>query len=282
MATSTLGVYSDGSQRILFTKLNKIDLSNLDASITVTDTTASNNGQSFIDFVRNRNNTSAWLTTGSNDAANTQLDIDTIDERDINRIIIVGHNLKAYTIQFFNGTIFTDFSTVIAETNDLEDTTAFTFDLVSTAKIRIIITGTKVADADKIIKQLYITEDIGQLQGWPIIRNAKHTTNKRIGRMLSGKINSIESVGGFACDLRVSNYNIDADLTIIEKIYFGKRGVQVWLCGGNEDQFSHKRIGYRKEDIFLMRVTNDYQDDWVSGVYKNGIKILMKLAESIN
>ena len=60
---------------IIIWERNKIDLTNPNVVITVTDATADNDGQDFVDLMRNRRNDSGWATTQSNDAANTQLDI---------------------------------------------------------------------------------------------------------------------------------------------------------------------------------------------------------------
>lgn len=270
--------------QIRFFNKNKIDLDNPNVTITVTDATATNDGQDFVDFMRNRNNTSAWLTTGSNDAANTELLVEMVDEREISEILLICHNLKAYTIQYWNGSIYTDFSTPIAETVNAELTNHHTFTKVSTSRIKIVITGTQVADADKQIKQLIFTDEVasGQLEGWPVIKKPRHSKNKRITSMLSGKVNVVESVGSFGMDLSVRNWNIDSDMELVEEIYFGNRGVLVWLSGGDQTQFSRAHIGYRKEDIFLMRATNDYTPEFRSGIYSTGVKITMKLRESIN
>ncbi|MCB0421147.1 MAG: hypothetical protein KDD61_09125 [Bdellovibrionales bacterium] len=272
------------ASQVMFFNKNKIDLDNPNASITVTDGTATNTGQSFVDYVRNRNNTSAWLTTGSNDAANTQLDIDMIDERDISDIFLIGHNFKAFTIKYWNGSSYVDFSTAISETTNAVDFNHYSFTEVATSKIRIIITGTQAVDDDKVLKQLIFTNKVltGQLTGWPEIKNTRHSTNKKISTMLSGKISVVESIGSFECNLSVKNWSSDADLSIVEEIYFGKRAVLVWLSGGDEAQFSSSRIGYRKEDIYLMRAIDDYRPDFVSGLYVSGLKIDLRLKEAIS
>jgi len=272
------------AQQIRFFNKNKIDLSNDIPSITITDAVATDTGQDFVDFMRNRNNTSAWLTTGSTDAANTEVLIDMVDDREISEIIIIGHNLKAFTIQYWDGGAYVDFSTAISETINADSTTHFSFTKVSTSLIKIIITGTQVVDADKQIKQLVLTDLLasGQLDGWPIIKRPRHSTNKKTNTMLSGKANVIESVGGFSMDLNVRNWNIDQDIDIVEEIYLGKRGVLVWLGGGDENQFSRAHIGYRKEDLYLMRAVNDYTPEFSGGIYNNGLKQSIKMRESIN
>lgn len=269
------------AEQIYFFKKNYIDLTFDGVTITVTDTVASNKGQDFVDYIRNRKNSSAWLTTGSTDAANTTLEVDWGSSKELNSIILIGHNFKAFTVQYWTGVAWADFSTAIAETTNTAETNYYSFDSVNTTKIQIIITGTQVADADKILKQLIATDEIGQLNGWPVIKRPTASTNKSISRSLSGKVYVAEGIGAFSCQLTVENWNNDADLTIIETVYEAGEGVHVWLCGGDEDQFSSKRVGYRLEDLYFMRPTDEYRPEFFRGLYQTGIKFQMKLEEAI-
>lgn len=270
------------AKQIRFFKKNIIDLSNDLGSITVTDAVAANSGQDIIDFVRNRNNVSAWVTTDSTDAANTQLDVEFGVGRDLSDIILVKHNWKAFTIKYWDGSAYQDFSTAIAQTNNTDETTHFHFTAVETTRIRIIITAAQTLNADKELYQLICSEQIGLLNGWPIIKNPSHDRNKKISKMLSGKINMIESTGSFACDLEVTNWKDQSDLSVVENIYFRREGVLLWLCGGDEDQFAMELSGYRLEDIFLVRPTNSYEPEWAKGIYTSGVKIKIALQEAIN
>jgi len=269
-----------GSQIKFFTK-NIIDIGNINASIFVTDTVATNNGQTFVDYVRNRNNWSAWATTGSTDAANTQLDIYFGDSREISSIILILHNFKNYTIQYWNGISFQNFSTSISITNNTLETTSHEFTQVTTNQIRLIVTATMIANDDKFLRQLICIDKIGtgQLEAWPNIKNPTASLNKQSSKMISGKSNIIETSGYFQASLNLSYWKSANDLDMLERIFFRREGVLVWLCGGDETQFSSKRIGYRLQDIYLVRPTNEYEPEWNTSVYTNGLNIRMDLVE---
>lgn len=271
------------SGQITFFEKNIIDLDNDNVTITVTDAVADDSGQDFVNLVRNRNLTSAWFTTGSTDAANTQIDFNWGEATGITELIFIRHNWKAFTIQYWDGANFVDFSTPIAETANDDSTSRFSFTEVQTDQIRVIITEAQVVDADKQLFQAIVTNKIltGALNGWPVIRSPRHSTNKVVTPMLSGKRNVIESLGFFSCQLSVESWRDDEDLTLIERIYFGRSPVLLWLSGGDEDQFSTKRIGYRNEDLYLVRPTDDYTPEYLKGLYKSGLKISMKLEEVI-
>jgi hypothetical protein len=273
------------AQQIRFFKRNEVDYLNVNAVITVTDNTATNDGSAFINYLRNRNNTSAWLTTGSNDAANTTLIFQFGGEKEIDSILMVLHNFKAFTIQYWDGSSYRDFSTPINETTNTDDNSFYSFTQVSTSQLKLIITGTITADADKSMRQFIATNSlvtgIGQLTGWPMIKKPEHSTEKKVSRMLSGKINVVETIGAFKCALAVDSWSIADDLRIVEEIYFGRRGVLVWPGGGDEEQFKAITVGYRKEDIYFMRSTNEYTPELAKSLYSAGYKLKLNLEEAI-
>jgi len=272
------------SGQITFFNKSLIDIDQGNITITVTDAVATNNGTDFVNYMRNRKNDSGWITTGSTDAANTTLDVDFTDEIDFTDILLVSHNLGAYTIQYWDGSAYQDFSTAITETTNTETTNHYNFTSVESSKLKIIITGAQTVDADKVIRQLIVTRRIGdgQLEGWPIIKKPTLSTNRKSNKMLSGKISQVESIESFSCQLTVAVWSSDDDMDIVEGIYFKHQGVLLWLCGGDESQFKNERINYRKEDIYLVRPVNEYSNEYYKGVYSNGQKITLELQESVN
>lgn len=269
------------AQQIKWYKKNFADIDNDNTTITITDATATDNGQAYVDFMRNRKNTSGWRTTGSNDAANSQIDVDLGDSYDVDRILIVGHNLKAFTVQYWDGASFADFSTAVNETTNTKTTNEFSFTSVSTDQIRIVITGTQTVDADKVIKQLIITESLGQFEGWPQIRKPRSSKNKRTTKLLSGKSLVTRQVGFFSCQLSVNNWLSANDVSILESIYFSLDGVLMWINAGDDDQFARNHIGYRSEDIYLVSPTDEYTPEFFDYYYRTGIKVTMKLEEVV-
>lgn len=270
------------AQQIKFFKQNKVDLVSPNIDITVTDSTALSTGDAIADRVRNRSNRSAWRTTGSTDAGTTTLTVSMGDALFIDRLVLVKHNFKSFTVKYWNGLIYQDFSTPINETTNTLETNYYEFDNVAASKIQIIINGTQTADEDKYLYQLLVTEQEGQLDAWPEIKKPTHVRNVKKTTMLSGKTNLLESVGRFSCQLSVGYWKDEDDLVLVEKLYLGRRPMLVWLCGGDEDQFGSVRAGYRLEDFYLMRPTNDYIPEWVNYVYTTGLKLDIKLDEVVD
>lgn len=275
-------------QQIRVFEKNIIDIDSSDVIISVTDSVAIDRGQDVVNTIRNRKNDSAWVTTGSTDAANTTIEVDWVTGRDVTNIILVKHNFKTYTIKYWDGDSWEDFSTPINVSDsmiaNIDDTTIHQFNKIEISKIQIVIYATKEVDHDKRLFQLIVTEGIGtgQLNGWPIIENPMVSSNKKVAPMLSGKVSVTDSLGFFSFQLKVASWRDDHDLSIVESVYFKRRGVLIWLSGGDEDQFSSKRIGYRKEDFYLVRPVNEYSPEWRDGYYWSGLNINVNFVEAID
>lgn len=264
-------------------KKNILDLDNENVTITATDDEASNAGQSFVAQLRNRNNITGWGTTGSSDTATTVLDINWIDARDVETIILIGHNFKDYTIQRWNGSAFEDFDTPISVSNSTDFVTEHEVPLQQISRIRITITAAQVADADKKMRQLIVTSKLGagQFQGWPEVRKYEFNQKRRGTITLSGKYHLREQVGGNEYDLRFEVWPYDNDFQMIEKMFFeSPQGFLFWPSGGDEAQFKYSRVGYRKQDIHLMKPSSEYSPVYEKN-YTNGVRMILKLVEVI-
>jgi hypothetical protein len=261
--------------QILFFEKNKADFSY--GSVTA----SASEGNEFAPNVLNRNNTTAWLTTGSLDANETTLTINLGDPKSISDIILIKHNFKAFTIRWWDGDQFQDFNTPINETENVLESNYFEVSAVETTQIQVTIFGTQIPDSDKHLFQLILTEKIGRLEGWPAISKPVLSKNRKQTEMLSGKTNIFENVGNFSCILQFKRFSSDADLSLIEELHSRIEGFLFWPCGGNENQFRTVRQGYRMQDIFLMRPSDEYSPEYDSGFYKGTISQDLKLEEVI-
>jgi hypothetical protein len=261
---------------------NHIDLDRPNPVLSVTDLTALNSGEAYLKFLRNRNNNSGWNTSGSNDAANTELLIELKDWLKVDMIMLVIHNFKNFKVEYYDSGA-ADFVEIQNFVNNANKTTLLDNLNLITNAIKITVFGTFVADEDKTMRQLIITENFitGSFEGWPQIKKPVASTNRKKSKMLSGRSRIIETRGFFSATLDVKFLVIDNDLTIIENLYFHREGVLMLLSGGNEQQFRTNRIGYRNEDIVLVRPTNELELPYTNGVYNNGIKITMNLEEVV-
>lgn len=262
--------------QIRFFRKNAADI---DASgVTVT----ASQGDDVADLALNRTTLSGWMTTGSVDADNTTFQIDWDSEQLIDSILLVHHNFKNYTLQYWNGSAWTDFSTTVAVTNNTDGTTFHEFTEVSTTKLLLTVTGTQTANEDKYLGMFIATTALGQFAGWPQIKKPLVSRNRQVTQMLSGKRSIHEGVGNFACTLSVQLTTDTADLALVETLYDENEGFHVWLCGGSESQFSAPRKPYRLRDVFLMKCADELEPELHKGIYVAGMKIDMQLTEVVD
>lgn len=267
------------SQQIRFFQLPFSDITNENCTVTIVDTVAEDSGQLIADFMRNRNLTSAWLTTGSNDSANTEIIFDFSDSHRVDSVFLVDHNLKDFGVYWFDGFVWILVDDVIGNTSA---TTEHRIGFDGVKKVKVIAYKTMVANDDKRITRFLAMEQIGQLNGWPEISGAQHDLGQKLNKMLSGKYSVSESVGSFSFDLSLDLENDQADIDIYEQILFlYRRGVIVYLCGGDEDQFAVKALGYRASDFYYMRPERDYKPDFYKSLYSTGIKLKISFVEVV-
>lgn len=265
-------------KQVAFFRKNKLDFAYEDVTIEASE------APDFIGYIRDRKNTTGWMTTGSVDANNTTITADVSESKDFTDIILSGHNFKSYTLQHWDDTTsgWTDFSPAINEHANPGGTSRHSFAKVETNKIQLIIRETVLPNDEKVLRQFIATELIAQLNAWPIIKDAVSSRNRVKSVMLSGKRSIRENVGGFSCKLEVQVWRDPADLAAVEELYFANESFLVWLCGGDEAQFSSPRIGYRLEDIYLMKCENEYEPEWYHGLYTSGLNLKISLAEVVD
>lgn len=269
------------SSQILFLRKNHIDLDRSNPTITITDAVATNTGQSSVDFLRNRNNASAWLTTDSTDAANTEMLISFGgDLLDVDFIELIQHSFKDYLVEWQDvSDVWATYVNVVSNTDSTTIHQKIT--PVNAKAIRITITAMQTLDEDKSLNQLIITEKKYQFVGWPMIKKPVHSKSRKNNKMLSGKINVVDTRGAFTCELEIKLTGEENDLEMHEDIYEQREGLLLLISGDDEAQFRTQRKGYRNRDIVLVKAVDEYTNPYLNGVYVNGIKIKIKLAETV-
>lgn len=273
------------SEQIRFLELPVSDISNENFDIEITDSVAVDDGNDIRIFMRNRNLTSSWITTGSDDTANTKIECLVSDSAAISDIFIVRHNFKDFDIDYWNGVAWTP---VVSVTNNTKDFYHFDFSgsaldpFVNTTKVRIVIYGTIVPDEDKSVARLMLTSKVesGQLESWPKIV-PEHGLIQKATEMLSGKFFMTESLGAFKCKLAWKGVHTQGDVDILRRIYMGRKAVMIWISGGDDTQFRFDDIGYRNEDMYIMKPKKDYKNPYYKGLYKAVMTQTMDLIEVV-
>ena len=261
-------------------------------SSNVTITSSSGDASSLRAIDKNR--LTYWRSVNSDDTITETITIVWTTAQALDRLLLVDHNWKEYTVKYWNGASYVDFSSVvgldgslgsISETTFAEQTSYYEFAGVSTTQVQITVSKTQVADAEKYINQIILTEEIGTLSGYPDI-SGKFTRNARERKMLSGKILSLKSEESYNLRLKFQNYpsSLGADINIMDSLYDSEDPFCVWLCGGRRgtSYFRHALKGFRLKDIFQMQVTKAINPDYTSNVYINPLNCTYDLDEAVD
>lgn len=240
--------------------------------------TASNN-QSSVRNIIDRSNRTAYGTVDTVGAETIEINFG--DVQTIDHIMLLGHNMKTFSIQQWDDVneIWTALSPAINVTVTDQPNHIYEITPTQTSKLLLSFNGAQVLFDEVYLTQFIATEKIGRLNGWPVIKKPVLSRNLNERKSLSGKAFIQQNVGFYSASLTVENWSDSQDLALVEELFSASEGFLFWPCGGVESQFSSVRRGYRVGDIYLMRCRNEFSPEWFRGFYKSGMKIQMDLVE---
>lgn len=224
-----------------------------------------------------------WRSVGSSDATTETLTI-TFGSSSISRILLLDHNWKNYTVQYWNGSAWTHFASVvgldgsksnITETAFADDSSYYEFTPVTTTRIKITINTTQTANAEKYLATVMVTNEIGTFSGYPKIETPTFSRNPRTSQMLSGRKKIVKQISVFSVTLTFKNYPVlgyGADSDLMFSLFDRETPFYVWLCGGKRgsNYFSYSEPGWRLKDCYRVQTDTDITSEWTDNLYKSG------------
>lgn len=259
-------------------------------------TIAATTGTDSAIYAIDRNAVTYWRSAGSNDATTETITVNFSSIQTFNRIFLADINFKAFDIMYDSGGTWVNFANVIGIDGAKADTTEtvfnyntayYEFTQVSTLKIRIRVTTTQVANDEKFLSQIIVTNELGTFKGYPEIDALDLDRNARAVKTLSGRfsVQKGDETIGFRFKFKSypvsSEYNPDFDLVM--SLQDSEDPFLVWLCGGRTGvkYFRYAIRGFRLKDIYQMQITKPLQLEYVNNVYINPINANVTLEESI-
>jgi len=256
---------------------------------TITASSGNDSGQYCLD----KNPYTVWQSVGSDDLTTETLEITFPSSTTIDRIFLLRHNFKSYTIKYdnagwqdFANVISIDSSTpaaLISEATYSRNSSYYEFDSVTTTKIQITATLTQVVDAQKYLSQFLSTVELGTFEGFPMISNVLHSNNQRMKRALSGKVNIEKSNTTVRIDLDFRSYPGQNDIDLILDLFNRVIPFNVWMCGGRtgEIYFRFDQIGYRLQDVYNVQTSGNLPALYGSNIFTNAIQTKLTFLEHI-
>jgi hypothetical protein len=235
------------------------------------------NNSTSVENMFDRDNLTNYSSVGSDDTDTITLVIDLNDLITLENIIIVNNNLKEFTIEGQDS--LDAWNTLASETTNSETVYNLIFTEADYKKIRITMTKTMVADDQKNIQEIYVCKSLGQLSGFPEVK-FKKDKNAVTKRLINGRVKILYTKDSHDIELNFKGYmgSDDRDLFITLTNY--PYPFLVWICGGDEDQFSnHADEGFREEDIYLCAVDKGFSNKYTDNYYKAGMNAKLRLVE---
>lgn len=257
-------------------------------------TALASSGDASAERALDRNTFTYWLTSGSTDAATETLQIIFDEDKTFDRIFLIDHNFKGYTVQYDVSGVWTHFASVvgldgsmanITETTYSKDTSYYEFTPVTTGKIQISVTTTQTANDEKYLNQAIVTEELGTLAGYPNISSVELSRNLRVEKMLSGRVLTMKSDEFFSADLKFRNYppSLSDDIDLIFELHDREDNFLVWLCGGKfgSTRFKKQMRGYRLRDVIPVQITKSIEPTYNDSVFLNAVNFNVTLDEDV-
>lgn len=242
-----------------------------------------------------RNPFTIWKTQGSSDAVNETLTITFAEEKTIDRLFLLQHNFKSYSVKYDVAGVPTDFANVlglngeiksgITETTYSRNSSYYEFDPVTTAEIVIECDETQIPDEEKRLATCVPTTELFTLAGYPIVSNIVTSRNQQTRTTLSGRTYVAQSFQTFRVDLDFKDYpsSFTADLENAISLYDRETSFNVYLCGGRDGStyFNTPLSGFRIQDLIEVRIVGDLQNTYSDNYYKGLANIKLRLEESL-
>ena len=230
-----------------------------------------------------------WTSVGSSDSTTETITINFGSNKTIDRILLLDHNFKNFTVKYLSGSSYVAFANVIGiggtslsgitEKSFSQDSSYYEFDSVSTSAIQIACLSTQTTNAEKYLGQAIGTSELGTFVGYPQVGKIDLSRNTRSKRTLSGRYSVQKSQQTLGYSIRFRNYpssavyNVDIDLAIT--LFESEDPFLIYPCGGRYESqhFSYQLPGFRLRDCILSQVKKGYRLKYVKNIYTNPLDV---------
>ena len=131
------------------------------------------------------------------------------------------------------------------------------------------------------VKEVILTNSIGELKGYPEIKQFPFTQNETSVVTKDGRFFINKQRGTVKrIDLTGKNYTQIDDIYLLEELFERDFPFLVWINGGHQ-HFRFPIPGFRSRDIYKMQTRGDFRVGLSKGSYRGLINFRMSLVESI-
>lgn len=253
-------------------RIKFLDSNYLDSNTSYTFTSANT---ALAKFLYDRKTNTKLQSSGSDDLTPEVWIFDYGADKDIDRLLITNHNIKAGKIEYWNGAAYVDFSAAIAWSGNSTTQNYYEFTSVSTDKIRLTMDTTIAVDAEKSVGGFYAFEEIGMLTTNPTKSDPIFNESSKVYETSNAGNVYVFFGSKFKVVLKFKKA-YTTDMTLIRTLKDRGKPFFVYLCGGQADLVEE---GYRIQDIYLVNYVKDFKYKLVNALHNVGVKIDIDLRE---
>ncbi len=244
-------------------------------------------GNSIAHHLLDRNPQTAWQSVSSLDVTTETITI-SFPQATFDRLLLRKMNFKGFNVKYDASGIWTHFAGVvgidgsksnITETAFADDTAYYEFTEVTTTGLKIEVTTTQIANAQKFCYQVLAFLELGTLVGFPDISPWALKRNQRSKKLISGKTLIQKSEKSFEVRIDFKNYPASStyspDLDLMHTLFDREEPFHLWLCGGKRGS-THVRYapeGFRLQDIYLVQLDSDLSPGFSQNLYRGPVSL---------
>ncbi len=196
------------------------------------------------------------ISLGSNDTTDEVWTITFPYQVDIDTIFIDNHNIKSGNLQYWNGSAFVDFSTPISWSGNIATTNIFSFTSVGISIIKLTMSTTQAANAQKYVGELRCMALIGEMQENPSSITDLTFYKKQVLKETSNGGNCQTIFGKKFKMTALFDHANPTDITLLETLNDRLNSFYLHPCGGIT---TYTEPGFRLQDMYFVNFVNDFK-----------------------
>ena len=163
-----------------------------------------------------------------------------------------------------------------------KNTSYFEFDDIEVTQLRIDANTTQVADQEKCIGSVILTNEIGSFETYPKTGAVRVSRNFKRKQTIGGRYIVQKGYETVKINLQFKYNNSQNDVDLLDDLLCREYPFYVWLCGGEYEAFAVELRGWRLQDMYLVQVDKDYFNGYYKDIWTAGATSKISLVEAID
>ncbi len=233
----------------------------------------------------NENSLFPYVSTGQDtDGDSVWIDRELVADTIITRIFISKTNIANLVIKYMKDGD-SSYTTLLASQYDLttsEDGTGFLFNIktnITLNKLRLEGANTTPANEEKMLENIYLFNEIGEIKIFKKIIPERERNQKRL-KLDSGGSVIVNKGYGWKISLTLDANNQASDVETFNKLRNSEKNFFVWINDNSEFAFNVYQDGYNFGDLIKVGAFGKSKFEYTDNYFGHGIKDKLTMYEA--